>query len=274
MKSGNQFNFLAAKRYVVSVDTGVGVRRLLQILCTAKDGSIYVAFPYARLAPGVVGVAQIPVAPNVPRSVKVGHKFPATVHVVKFAHHTSGRAHFSLDGKVNTTVFRAAVPLSQVNGHLFSMMIQGFQSFEVSDPSAPVKKGRSEVILSLSDSRLPAVKIVANLYREDRLPWGSLQCLAGGVGFAVRMPDGKVLPGMLLQTALAADNKKWYLLVIAESIPLVNHQGPAFMVFLGGFDHAQVAFDHARPLEYLTFFYPHRGSMEDAVAQAGSIDRV
>lgn len=87
------------------------------------------------------------------------------------------------------------------------------------------------------------------------------------------MRDGSQLPGTLLRTSLKADGMRWFLLVMAESIPLISSQGESFMTFVGGFDHEQGAFDHSKPLEYLTFFNPHRGRLEDASAQAGTIDR-
>lgn len=102
--------------------------------------------------------------------------------MVKFAHHVSGAAHFSLDGKMNTVVRRAAVPLDQVNGRLFSVMFQGLQSFEKVDPIAHSKKGRSEFTLSLTVTRLPAVKVQAHLQRQDRLPWGTLRPLPCRIG--------------------------------------------------------------------------------------------
>jgi hypothetical protein len=267
-----KFPVIAADLYVIGADTPVGLRKLLQVICTANDGSIYVAFPYAQLGAGTIGVARIDPAPNVPRTITVGHDFPATVHTVKYAHHASGQAHFSLDGKIFTQIRREAAPLNEVNGHLFSVMLQGFNQFEPLDPGKRNKKRRSTVVLALSDAAQPAVKIVGRLYREDRAPLAALHDVPGSTGYSVATEHG-VVPGVLLLTSLRSGGRRWFLLITMESIPLINHQGEAFMTFMGGFDHECVAFDHSLPLECLMFFYPHRGDLQHVIDRAGTVDR-
>jgi hypothetical protein len=82
-----------------------------------------------------------------------------------------------------------------------------------------------------------------------------------------------VVPGVLLLTSLRSGGRRWFLLITMESIPLINHQGEAFMTFMGGFDHECVAFDHSLPLECLMFFYPHRGDLQHVIDRAGTVDR-
>lgn len=269
----SRFTYVNAARYVIVVDTPVGDRKLIQILCTAKDGGIYVAFPYAQLGPGTLGIARIEPGPELPRTVEVGHDFPATVHTIKYSHHPSGQAHFSLDGKVNTVVKRNAVPLDAVNGHLFTVKLQGFSHFKATAKNERASQERAVATLSLTNSALPAVKLVGWLYSEDRIPLGSLTELSGQRGYAVRNREGTLLHGVLLLTSLRAKGKRWFLLVTAESVPSINTQGEAFMDFMGGFDHEDVALDHSLSLECLMFFYPYRGDLGEAVARNGTIDR-
>ncbi|MBA3599090.1 MAG: hypothetical protein H0W40_17200 [Methylibium sp.] len=268
-----QFTGVKAERYVIAVQTEPLHRKLLQIICTAKDGSLYVAFPYAQLGPGTIGIARIPAGLPGPKNLQVGHDFPATVHSVKYAHHPAGRAHFSLDGKVYTQVLREAVPLHEAQGHLFTVMVQGVDYFQVLDRQMRSSSARALVRLPVPKSGFEALKIIGRLYPESRLPAHSLEELPDQRGLAVRNPDGSVLPGVLLLTSLRAGDQRWLLLLTIEPIPRINKQGDAFLTFMGGFDRPEIALDHSVDTECLMFFYPYRGDMSEAIARAGTVDR-
>lgn len=52
-----------------------------------------------------------------------------TGHKVKYSHHPDGRVHFSQDGKIRTVIQKKSIPLSEAEGHLFTVQLQGLKDF-------------------------------------------------------------------------------------------------------------------------------------------------
>jgi len=262
----------SAERYVIAVKGGPWSRKLCQIICTAKDGSIYVAFPYASLAPGTLGVMTMKSGMRYPATLNVGHDFPATTHVVKYTHHASGRANFSLDGKVYTRVHRQAVPLSQADGHLFTVMLQGLDRFDTLAHQETSTKKRAFVRFPLPTAPFEALKLIGRFYSRQALAKVPVFAESRFGSVAVRNPDGQFVPGALLRTAFGPLDDPCWLLMTLEPIPRINHQEPTFLTFIGGFDPPAIALDHSVDSSCLTFFYPFRGDLSSRVRLAGSID--
>lgn len=59
-----------------------------------------------------------------------------TSHLVKYAHHPDGEAHFSQTGKVLTQVRRRAMPLDGIEGHCFHDSGTGARGFRAARSSA------------------------------------------------------------------------------------------------------------------------------------------
>jgi hypothetical protein len=90
-----------ADRYVIAVRTTSGSRKLFQIVC-ALDGSLYVTFPYYKSGGGQMGEVTLDADRKYPGSLTVGDDFSVSTHYVKYSHHPSGYAQFSLTGKVQS----------------------------------------------------------------------------------------------------------------------------------------------------------------------------
>ena len=90
-----------------------GTRRKLFQVLFAKDGSVFVNFPYFRHRIGLLAAATIPGDGKAETQVdlKIGGKVAS--HLVKYSHHPDGRAHFSQDGKIYTAIKRESIPLNQ-----------------------------------------------------------------------------------------------------------------------------------------------------------------
>lgn len=248
-------NIYSAERYVVAAKTNHGRRKLFQIVCSRKDGSFYVTFPYFREGGGVLGEVQVPATLTYPASLAVGRSFSASSHYVKYSHHPDGRAHFSLDGRVRTTVKRQSVPLWLASGHLFTFMVQGLGRF---DPIESKDRGtgkRGVVEFDLSGQPADALKFVAHVYsqtelarrcvHEDDTPWTA--CIT---------PDGRKLMGLPLATTYQHEGEPRYLMLTGERVPQISGDTEVFLTFLGGFDPPEVAFDHSRDMALLMFVYP------------------
>lgn len=104
-------NVVSAERYVVVAETDCGHRKIFQILFSKKDGSLFVTFPYLKGCSARVGTLVMPKGVGYHEQFHVGKDFPVSAHLVKYSHHPSGQAHFSLTGKVRTTIKKDSMRL-------------------------------------------------------------------------------------------------------------------------------------------------------------------
>jgi len=71
-----------------------------------RDGSLFIHFPYFRHRIGILSSAEIPATGERKVDVSLEHGGKVTSHLIKYSHHTDGRAHFSQDGKIFTAIKR------------------------------------------------------------------------------------------------------------------------------------------------------------------------
>lgn len=121
---------LCSKSHIITL-TNKGVRYKLFRIDFQPDGSIFVNFPYYRNSVGIASVVHFPPSgTGAYDSLSITDDARITSHLVKYAHHATGEAHFSMDGRVQTQIRKQSVPLTKLKGHLFSIYIQGFAGFE------------------------------------------------------------------------------------------------------------------------------------------------
>ena len=107
----------------------------MQITFSKKDGTLYVHFPYYAHSQGIASlVTWIPDNPP-PANLSLIEGGKVTSHLVKYSHHPDGRAHFSQDGKVYTSIKKQSLPINMIDGHVFSVQIQGLSSYDQLDPT-------------------------------------------------------------------------------------------------------------------------------------------
>jgi hypothetical protein len=141
----------------------------------AKDGSLFVSFPYFRHREGILAATMSPAngQPTSQVNLEIGGK--VTSHLVKYSHHPDGRAHFSQTGKVRTQVKRQSLPLNEYRGHIFSLQIQGIEAFERADEIKDIGTNakRSTLIFPIGQpSEDGALKFVGYWYEVSTLPAG------------------------------------------------------------------------------------------------------
>lgn len=214
-----------------------------------RDGSIYVFFPGFAKTEGVLCRARMSAGQSGETKLDLAENGRVTAHLVKYAHHPDGEAHFSQDGKVKTEVRRKSVPLQEQRGHLFTIQIQNIEGFRV----LPVPR-KEQLTLELPEN-LRALKITGWRHRftdlklpEGAIPTGSpkgIQTSDGvaRVGLFVAPPEGQLFDDVVLFLAV-------------EETPLLSEDNVPQLIFVGGFDPTAIALNHSVDTEFLAFAYP------------------
>lgn len=262
-----------AERYVITVEIGAKRHKLLQIMFAKKDGSLFINFPYFKHSEGLTSLVTIPANISYPTDAELNPGGKATSHLVKYSHHPDGRAHFSQDGRVRSTVRKQAVPLTEATEHLFTVQLQGLSEFEPAEPrddSAPVTMKRKTVNFKFHDIDPEALKIVGRWYSRSQV--------ANKVKNPVNSPiirgmteDGQRLTGVLLANPFPVKGGEYVLLLTCEPIPLMGHDRPASLSFMGGFDPPEIVNDPSKETSFLAFTYPV-SNIEELAKEIGSID--
>lgn len=259
-----------ADRVVVGVRNTVIRKKLFQINFKSKDGSLFVNVPYAKLGAGRVGVVELPVGS--PESIIFGPTAPLTTHGVKYTHHPDGEAHFSMDGKVLTSVRRRAVPLATANGHLFTLMIQGLHHFADFDGRDIATGKRGVVSMPIADGPVNALKFVAHLHSSEEFAARLQKTHMKSALMPVQLPGGRRLVAVVLATRLFKDGAPYLLTVSVEELQTISVERDLFVSLLGGFDTPRIACDHALTTSFLMMMYPEEGDLSATLRAVGSID--
>ena len=261
-----------SERFVISVECGSLRRKIFQCQFAKQDGSVFVNFPYFRHSEGVVSLVDWPGGqPTTTLSLETAGRVSS--HLVKYAHHPSGRAHFSQDGKVLTLIKKDALPLAELEGHLFTLQVHGLEGFEALDEAelneAPSLK-RTGVRFTLGPECPGSVKFVGMLYRDTTLERRS----ADGIvhpAMQLKRPDGSTLNGFVCSQVLGRPGHERCLLIYSESMPKLDQSRESSMLFVGGFDSAAAMNDVERAVSFLAFSYPAE-NVDDLRRRLGSID--
>lgn len=251
---------LKSKIHTVTI-TSKGVRYKLFKVQFEPKGDIYVHFPYYKDSEGLVGEAFL--KPNTTSIVLDPNCAKVTSHLVKYSHHSDGEAHFSQDGKIKTEIRKKSTPLNKLNGHLFTIMLQGIENFEETQ-SSKYDNGWSEeksvINFDLEGMEFEALKFVAF--------WGSFENQTKGLN----VPSGKdkigpqivyvdkagiISAGFLIGPEFGNPFTDYILQLRVALIPKLSNQKETTLTFLGGFDTLEQVSDQSRNCSFLTFIYPH-----------------
>jgi len=260
--------FRAEKFVCCAVVLGIHYK-LIQLIFQRRDGSVLVSFPYYEHSTGLVSMATLP-AHGSQLDLRPGGKI--TSHLVKYAHHPDGEAHFSQDGKVVTAVRRQAVPLDDVGGHLFTVHIAGFDSFQIlseRELATSPKIRRTTLNFDYGATTPRAIKIVARLFTTDSLT-------TEGVPPATPQPIMIVdRTGVERYAFLASPpsgrSGSHRIVVLTSEEWMEDHGGGPGLSFIGAFDPEKLARDVSQPTTVLALSYPIE-SAEELRARLGTID--
>src|SRR3954463_1182243 len=128
-----RLRFITHPKAVVTVETSQGIYQICHLMF-AKDGSIFVQFPYFKHTTGLV--SKISFEPTLISPTRFDLKDGGKVssHLVKYSHHPDGRVHFSQDGKVRTEIQRTSFRLDGPIGRIFQMSAYDLRGFKTITP--------------------------------------------------------------------------------------------------------------------------------------------
>jgi hypothetical protein len=269
---------LHAERYVVTVKKSKIRHKLLQVIFSKKDGSLFVNFPYFMHSKGLVSLVTIRrnVLPPMNVSLKPGGR--VTSHRVKYSHHLDGKAHFSQTGLARSLVRKRSVPLTSAEGHLFTVKMHGIGDFEPVDhqkEKQPASEKRTAINFEAGRVESEAVKIVGRWYSQKALLRRTIVSKypgkVSGPYVTGITPEGKVYQVALLGPPIGTPTDEYILMLTCEGIPRENTSLKSTLFFIGGFDHETIVDDLRRETTFLVLSYPV-DNYEELAQELGTID--
>jgi hypothetical protein len=158
---------------------------------------------------------------------------------------------------VITAIKKQSVPLAEIEGHFFTVQLQGlhyFTTLESKDVASPTSK-RMLLKFDFATAMLPAVKLVGHLYPEVAL---SSRLVGNPTGPVIPFlsPSGKTGKAFVCSAPLGTPGQHTYLLLSAEPIPVLEEQAETTLTFIGGFDPSEVVSDLTSATAFLALSYP------------------
>jgi hypothetical protein len=262
-----------SKRLVIAVETPSELRKIFQVQFSDKDGSVFVNFPYFIGVPGVVSLVDWPVSdsPSTILSLEPGGKVSS--HLVKYSHHPDGRAHFSQDGRVYTEIKKQSVPLSAVEGHLFTLHVHGLHGFQLGTDRDRVESPSSKrmvVRFPLDDPPAGSIKFVGRLHS---LEWLKERTVSGEITPTLQLlqPDGSLRHAFVWSSLLGTPAQGFCMVISIELQARLDQSRTTSLLFVGGFDTREVMNDLSMSVSFLALSYPAE-DLDDLRARLGSID--
>lgn len=163
--SYGKLRYVAASKATLTVATPLGHHRIAHVVFS-HDG-IFIQFPYFLNQNGIVSRVEFRLGVG-PHKLKLDEYGKVTSHLVKLSHHTSGRAHFSQDGKVRTEVRRQSFRLDSSIGPVFQLFAFRLGGFGVLDP-ARLKQDRAYIQFASPDSSLVGVNLQGEWRRKREI---------------------------------------------------------------------------------------------------------
>lgn len=268
MPSINVFN---SDRYIIVAEVNSESYKLFQIAFSNKDASLFVTFPYLKDCFGRAGLMKMPPGGSHFANFLVGDDFPVTSHLVKYSHHPSGRAHFSLTNKVRTSVKKDSVPLSQARGHIFTARFQGITLYEKLEREKKSTPKRGIVPFNFKANNVESIKFVCYFYSEQellkRMPKGN-----NSPWVLTVTPDGKTAVGIPLATPFVFQGERRYMILTAESTGYLFTNIEKGFSFMGGFDCEEIVHDYSKETSCLKMFVHPINNFEELESTIGTID--
>lgn len=236
------------KSFDIVASAGGSLHRIAK-LRFARDGSIYVFFPGFAHTDGLACRVFLRAANGATANFDLAESGFLTTHLVKYAHHPDGEAHFSQERKVRTVIRRKSVPLNEHRGHLFTIQLQDVLSFQ------PISVPATTHVTIAVPEHTQALKITAWRYDNSHLDSPGTNLLsAPQVRLAI--DNGLMRSGVFVAPPEGMPFDDVLMFLAVEGIPLFNTEKGAQLLFVGGFDHHKTAMNLSRDTEFLAFAYP------------------
>lgn len=237
-------------------------RKLLHITLH-RDGSVFIQCPYFRQEPGVL--AKITTGPT--GGIAGRYNFAAggclTRHRVKLSHHMDGRAHFSQDGKIRTSLEKKSFRLDGPSSHLCQFVGVGVDHFDPVRGRDFRRPDRPILMFSAGRRRIEQFAMVLGWVTPDYLwddfldGWDVTGYDSIGPYILKQDHSGKLLGHIGLAGHAAREDAVSHLLTVA-----VNHHEPIddearpMLLMIGAWDHASISPPRAPGESALAWKYP------------------
>lgn len=249
-----------------------GVRDDYRQLCQigyGSDGSIRVAWPYVAVKEGIVSEIAMP-GDGTSHNVELHERGRFTSQLVKFSHHTSGRAQFSLTGKVRSEVGRQSFRLDGPIGRVFELTIVFPAAFK---PLPRLKKDRLYVNFT-GKTEFPDALQIRGEWRRKSETVAAAHSRSGSIGPAtmrLHKPTGELAPVAFLSPPLECSIKDHLMFVTCHPISLPSGVDKPGIIFMGAFEPHEGAAPSAETVRFLTAMFPTT-STEEVRRAVGTID--
>lgn len=271
-------------RFVIHGRVGGVDHKLFQVIYRNQDGAVFVNLAnYFAHHRGIAAHVLLPASGGSPVTVDLAGN-PQTARLtsalLKYSHHFNGYAHFSQSGKIDRAqqIFRQAVPLSDVRGHLFTLHVRCMTDFRQTsvDPAlvAPEKAAeRSPIIFSFPEGDPGEVKFVGGWAPQREVlheyTWAARD---GVVGPIIRDVLGASLDQrVLLAPPLGTPSADSVLVLRCAKPPYPITEPASLVLLLGGFDPPSIVLDPDQDTRLLALKYPAE-RWEDLQVSLASMD--
>jgi hypothetical protein len=239
---------IRAERIVCTVRAGQLRVKTFQVVFH-KDGGLFISFPYFRHRKGILSISSIPANRSRESHVNLEHGGKVTSHLVKYSHHVDGRAHFSQDGKIFTTIKRKSIALDRQYGHIFSLLIQGLNAL---DPAKDQLQSTKRAAIEFAMEPPEAIKFVGRWFDVNAMRFSNPTPTIGPVVPGLD-PDGTRTDQIF--TASPFMNAHHVLAISCIPIPSLGPD-PEVFLFYGGFSSREIMTDPTKEAGFLAFLYP------------------
>jgi hypothetical protein len=258
-------NAFRSERVVVAIKADGHHHKIIQI-AFSRDGSLYVTFPYFTHKNGILAVVTVRNPPGSISTIDLAETGKVASHLVKYSHHQGGRAHFSQDGKVKTTIKRQSVALDDQHGHIFTVLIQGLSGFTQAQNVKNTPQ-RTTLTFDIPDRFPKALRIVGRWYWLEDLRIKPRPIDIGPV-ISTMEPDGIRRNAFIVANP---NRRTEHVLLLTCTVEKAISPTEEVMMFYGGFDPPEVTFNPRKAARFLAFLYP-ANDFEALKKRIGSID--
>jgi hypothetical protein len=253
---------------VCVIKIGPNRYKALQVAWGA-DGSLFVTFPYFEQTEGILSASYLPGNGKRETVIDLEDGGKVSSHLVKYAHHVSGEAHFSQTGKIITGIRRQSLPLGQQDGHIFTLQVQGLAALKLADPvKDAVGRDPKRSVIDFECPPTNAIKFVGRWYDVTQMmldrptptvgPWIPSQYFdgtSGGKAWFIGQPSSA---------------NKQLLAITLRPIQKFSKDRET-LLFYGGFDAREAMEDPTKDGGFLMFKYPI-GNPAVVASRIGTVD--
>ncbi|MFA5877651.1 MAG: hypothetical protein WC880_04835 [Candidatus Paceibacterota bacterium] len=228
-----------ARRFTIGVKFGFRIYIFFNIIFHS-DGSMFVNFPYYKHSKGIVSLVTHKKGEH-EQTLELNPGGRVVSHKVKYSHHPDGEAHFSQDGRVMTVIRKKSLRLDKIEGHMFSVQLQGISNFDSIDVRQVDAKRLNTIKTFERGLLIPrALEITGKWYTLE----GLVALRGGETLIPIAPPIGNPLDDHVLLLACGENS-------------ILTKQDDTVLIFIAGFDSAQAIFDPDVETTLLAFVYPN-----------------